>query len=46
MLKTGYQKWRRFREMNKIIEELRGRGGCEEETEIDVDGGVEVEQGR
>ena len=26
MLKTGYQKWRRLEEMNKIIEEMRSRG--------------------
>ena len=27
MLKTWYQKWRRFEEMNKIIEDRRSRGG-------------------
>ena len=27
MLKTRYQKWRRFREMYKIIKDMRSRGG-------------------
>ena len=46
MLKMGYQKWRGFEEMNKIVEEMRRRGGWEEETEMEEDGGTEVDRGR
>ena len=45
MLKTGYQKWRRFREMNKIVEDMRRREGCEEKTEREEDGGAEIDRG-
>ena len=46
MLKTRYQKWRRFRKMYKIIKVREVDMGWEEETEIEVDGGAEVERGR
>ena len=30
--------------MNKIVEDKRSRGGCEEETEIEVDSGAKVDR--